>query len=91
MLRKVEQMLGDLFFITKNQVQRPDGHAQHNDDVRQRTYLYIHLIRDNRHSHNQTIANQAALPAQATTPVTGGLVMNRERAQFSHVWAKNQA
>lgn len=60
MLRKVEQMLGDLFFITKNQVQRPDGHAQHNDDVRQRTYLYIHLIRDNRHSHNQTIANQAA-------------------------------
>ncbi len=49
MLREVEQMLGNLFFITKDQVQRPDGHAQHNDDVRQRTYLYIHLIRDNRH------------------------------------------
>ncbi len=60
MLREVEQMLGNLFFITKDQVQRPDGHAQHNDDVRQRTYLYIHLIRDNRHGDNQAIANQAA-------------------------------
>ncbi|SRN39298.1 Uncharacterised protein [Shigella flexneri] len=60
MLRKVEQMLGNLFFISEDQVQRPDGHAQHNDDVRQRTYLYIHLIRDNRHGHNQAIANQAA-------------------------------
>ena len=60
MLREVEQMLGNLFFITKDQVQRPDRHAQHNDDVRQRTYLYIHLIRDNRHGDNQAIANQAA-------------------------------
>ena len=60
MLRKVEQMLGNLFFITKDQVQRPDGHAQHNDDVRQRTYLYIHLIRDNRHGHNQAITYQTA-------------------------------
>ncbi|MNI76673.1 hypothetical protein D3C73_1329180 [compost metagenome] len=53
-------MLGDLFLVPEDQIQRPQRNAQHDDDVSHGANLYIDLIRDDGHHHDQPVANQAA-------------------------------
>ncbi len=65
----MDQPLSNHRFVMKNQVQRPQRNAQHDDDVSQRANLNIHLIGNNRHRDDQTVTNQAAERAQAQAPV----------------------
>ena len=74
----------------KNQVQRPQRNAQHDDDVSQRANLNIHLIGDNRHRDDQAIANQAAERAQAQAPVLRGFVAEVKRPERRDARAENE-
>ena len=64
----------------KNQVQRPQRNAQHDDDVSQRANLNIHLIGDNRHRDDEPVTNQAAQRAEAQVPVFRRFIAEVERA-----------
>ncbi|CNT64708.1 Uncharacterised protein [Salmonella enterica subsp. enterica serovar Bovismorbificans] len=45
-------MLRNLRFVFKDQVQRPDGDAEHDRHVRHRANLNIHLVGNNRNGNN---------------------------------------
>ena len=84
----MQQALSDGLFIVEDKVQRPDGNTEHDNDVRQRAKLHVHLVGDDRHGNQQTVANQPAEHAQAQRPVCCALVPNREGTQRRHVGAK---
>ena len=89
--RKIQQVLGNLFLVTKNQVQRPQRNTQHDDHVGHRTDLYVYLIGNNRNSDDQAIANQTAQRTQSPVPVTGAGILNGKGPQFRHVRTEDQS
>lgn len=74
----------------EDEVERPDGNADHNQHIRQRTRLDVHLVGDDWHGNQQTITNQPAEHAQTQRPVSGAAIPNSERAKIRHAWAKYQ-
>ena len=87
---QMDQPLRNHRFVMKNQIQRPQRNAQHDDDVSQRADLNIHLVRDNRHRDDQAVADQAAEGAQAQTPVGGGLVAEVKGPERWNARAENE-
>ena len=87
---QVQQAVGDRFFIVEDEVQRPDGNAQHDQHVRQRPELHVNLVGNNRHGNQQAITDQPAQHAEPHRPVFGALIRNGEGAKVRHAWAEDQ-
>ena len=77
-------------FIVEDEVQRPDGNAQHDQHVRQRAELHVNPVGNNRHGNQQAITNQPAQHAKPHRPVFGALIRNGEGAKVRHARAEDQ-
>ena len=74
----------------EDEVQRPDGNAQHDQHVRQRPELHVNLVGNNRHGNQQAITDQPAQHAEPHRPVFGALIRNGEGAKVRHARAEDQ-